>query len=171
MSHKSDKNEWFAMAKRLNEVNEANGFERPSFENLPIKVMLCVTELDEGVQFTKGEGDEAVEIELADTAIRLLHILETLWPGEWTIRSNLQKPNPWMCFESMVWPVVGALCSAVEAWRHDKPLDVKAYLEDALSLVVMIAATLGCGLTNEIKWKTEKNATRGHLHGKSNPAG
>ena len=163
---------WRALARRIHEVNEANGWEAPTFESAPVKIMLAVTELDEGVQGVHGREDDPIEVEIADTAVRLLHLLETVWPGQWDIRGgNYKQESRFQEIERLLWPVVNKLCKAVESWRQNDRFDVRVWLECAFAETRRIAASLGFDLYDEMKRKVEKNSTRGYLHGKANPAG
>ena len=162
---------WKDMATRINEVNDANGWDRPTLETLPMKLMIVVTELDEAVMGSIGLGKDPLNEELADVAIRLLHILESVWPDSWTLRNSVLNMNLYQNIEVSLWPIVHWLCSATEYWRSDKSLDTRISLETALSATRRIARTLGFDLVADIKQKTERNAERGHLHGRAKSAG
>jgi hypothetical protein len=165
---------WHEAAKRIDEVNRANGWEAPTFDSIPVKVMLTITELHEAEQGVTGEGKDPLPEELADTAIRLIHILESVWPGSWAMRNQWSPLHPSRRFEPierLLWPIVAKSCVAVEAWRHDNEADTRIALELALAEVVKLARLLGVALLSEVAAKTEKNAKRGHLHGKARAAG
>lgn len=167
----NERQDWHELAQRINEVNDANGWVRPGFPDVPVKVMLAVTELDEGVQGAKGIGEDPFEVEIADTAIRLLHLLESIWPGDWKLNGFGKGSTRFQAVECLVWPILSQLCAAVEAWRHEKRDDVRTALEIALRECRRVAETVGFDLLEEMKRKTEINAKRGYLHGKANPAG
>jgi len=76
------------LAKSIRETNEKNGFDCPSWDNLPNKVMFAVTELDEGMDAISGEGKDPLHEELADTAVRILDILYAVWGDEWDDRTG-----------------------------------------------------------------------------------
>lgn len=163
--------DWKTAAALTVEVNTANGFDVPTWEKLPTKLLLVITELDEAVSATDDarHGDEHnFGEELADAAIRLLHILASVWPGEWhirnltigVVRSVFQEPA------AALWPAVSTICQATECWRKEKRADAALWCEYALSTVIGIADAYGVDLQTEVATKLVKNAQRGYLHGK-----
>lgn len=164
------------MAEVIRETNRKNGFTRPSWDNLPIKVMMAVTELNEAMDAIKGEGEDPLIEELADTAIRVLDILESVWQHDWADRTvallqtrlerNLFEPG-----EVALWRPLRMLCTAVESWRYENQGDTRISLEIALREVFTLALSLGVDLGTVIQWKNEKNATRGIRHGKARAEG
>lgn len=150
------------------------GFDPPTWENLPIKVMLVVTEVEEAINFVQEGGNDPLGEELADIWIRVSGILSQLW-GEhgWSARYHrvMDANHLYHPIEVHMWPIVKWCCRAVEAWRHDKKNDVQACLELALKETWQIAATLGIDIEVEIYAKLEKNRQRAHLHGKAKSSG
>ncbi len=161
---------WKGLAERITEVNDDNGWDRPEFETLPIKLMLVSTELVEAVEATRVKGRECYTAELADTAIRLLHVLDSIWPSTWHVRSALEV-DPFQSMEQIVWPVFSDMCKAVESWRHNNEVDARGWLEGAFANILSISDALDFDLYEEMSKKVEINATRGYLHGCKNSAG
>lgn len=167
-----------ALAAELRKVNVGNGFDPVTWGNLPAKMMFAVTELDEGLEGVQNSGADPLNEELADTAIRILDMLETLWPGEWSDRTEglgkERSPSLHAAFEPAevaLWRPLRMMSRAVEAWRHDRRSDVRIGLELAFRELFVLAWKLGFDLALEVQWKVQKNRTRGHLHGKAQSAG
>lgn len=159
------------IAGECDRIAAANGFDPPTWENIVVKIALAITELDEARDAVHGVGVDPLGEELADTAIRILSILERLWPGEWIDRVNHEriKMYPVHVFapiEVLLWPACGRLCKAIELRRHDNRLDTRTHLEWALADVFTLATSLGIDLTTEILMKCAKNSKRAQLHGK-----
>lgn len=148
----------------------ANGFEPPTWENLPIKVMLVVTEVNEAISACKGLDGDPLEEELADIWIRVSGILAALWGESWNIRIT-KKVTTYRPIEVQLWPIVSYCCQAVEAWRHDNKTDVQISLELALAETQSLAEALGFGLIAEVAKKLEKNRGRERFHGKAKSNG
>jgi NTP pyrophosphatase (non-canonical NTP hydrolase) len=163
-----------SVSARINEVNSANGFDLPIWDNLPMKVMLTVTELDEAYDAVKGAGKDPLGEELADVSIRLLSILEAIWPGmlleheEW-FASN---PVPIMTeIASDLWLICSPLCKAVEAWRHEDQQKTLQCILNAIVATYDVAEAYNVNLDDEIEAKIEKNSKRPKLHGKARSDG
>lgn len=174
MSYTEQRTQWIEAARRINEVNDANGWDRPTMESLPIKIMLVVTELDEAVHAVQNPHADPLNEELADVVVRLLHILESLWPGDWALRERNSYYGRELVFQSIqttLWDVLTPLCSAVEHWRSDKAVDVRISLEYAFEKTRAIARRLGFDLLQDVQEKTERNAERGLRHGRARSAG
>lgn len=176
MDHCRDRADWQILMNRICEVNDANRWDRPTLETLPTKIMLVVTELDEAVQYVHGFSGDPIEVEVADAAIRLLHILGALWPDQWWLRGTTWAGGPaegaqFKEVERLLWPIVGQLCHAVEAWRDDRGVDVKVGLECAFGECRRLARILDFDLFETMAAKVEVNAKRGKLHGRVNSAG
>lgn len=152
-----------------------NGFDASTWDNLPTKVMFVVTELDEALESTLDVDADPLGEELADVAIRLLVLLNGVFPGAWSPRtSKLGTPRSTRRFETMetsLWPINHHLCQAVESWRYDKRDDTCCSLELALKETFILARDMGVHLENEIRVKADKNASRGKWHGKAKSAG
>ncbi len=156
-------------AKDVDDIAKANGFDPPTWENIPIKLMLVVTELDEARDAVHGVGNDPLAEELADVAIRLLSILHSVWEDKWQDRVTGRSPracNGFQTVETLLWPILDHVCKAVEAWRHDKKRDTMQRVELALLETFRLADLLYIRLHEEILLKTDKNAERPHLHGK-----
>lgn len=163
------------VARWIEEVNQANGFDLPTWESLPAKVAFVLTELDEAMQAIDGSGDDPLEVELADTAIRLLSLLESVFGNEWNNRTvSILKIAPHNVYEPgpvLLWKIVRPLCQAIEFWRHDNRRDTLTCLELALKETWALSTRLGFNPGADIVEKVRKNATRGKLHGKVRSAG
>jgi hypothetical protein len=165
---------WKEAADRVVEVNDANGFDRPTMENLPTKLMFVVTELEEAARSVEpGPDDDPLNEELADIAVRLLHILQSMWPNDWHLRVRDHPPrtHPFEQIEVLLWPILTQCCKATESWRKKHEVDTQIYIEYALAKTLKVSKSLGYDLLEEVKVKVEKNAQRGHLHGKARPEG
>lgn len=153
-----------------------NGFDPPTWENLPIKIMLTVTEVDEAIDAIKGHGDDSFAEELADIWIRVSGVLAGVWGNDWDVRyagflGIEQEMGPWEAPEAFMWPVVSYCCKAVETWRHDDRVNTKMNLELALKRVYMNALRVGIMLETEVTKKLEKNRARKKFHGKAKSSG
>ena len=161
-----------------NEIASANGFDKPTWDNILAKLALAVSELDEardGVVNWDMEGQDPLAEELADTAIRLLSILDSVWPETWADRvtnpryRGMQRPNG--TIETILWKPLGYICKAMETWRHNNAPDTCINIEFALLELWRIADMFQIDLTAEIIAKCHKNAKRPKLHGKKQSAG
>jgi len=167
-----DQKAWKEAAAEVCRVNDMNGFDRPTWDNLLSKSMLVVTELDEACTATKDSIADPLNEELADTAVRLLHILESVWPLDWNMRGYIQRHmSVYHPIEILLWPIVHQICWAVEFWRKDKVHDTRICLEQALAKINELACRCGYDLFTEVIEKVAKNAKRGHLHGKKRSDG
>lgn len=164
------------LARDIRETNHQNGFNLPTWDNLPIKVMMAVTELNEGMDAIRGDGEDPLLEELADTAVRILDILYSIWGDDWADRTTdlmdvRPERNLFEAGEVALWRPLRMLCMAVEAWRHEHRVDVRIGLEIALKEVFSLGLTLGVDLRRVIEWKNAKNAGRGMRHGKARAEG
>jgi hypothetical protein len=135
--------------------------------------MLVVTELHEGRDGADGTGEDPLPEELADTAIRLLDILGAIWGHEWSYResASTQPTNLFQAIETLLWKPLGYLCMAAESWRFNNRIDTRIALEIALREVMWLGEAIGSNMLEEIAAKVNRNAKRGHLHGKKRPDG
>lgn len=155
------------LAVRIKAVNAANGFDPSTWDNLPSKLMFVVTELDEARSAVLGIGQDPLGEEVADTAIRLLDIIGSVFGDDWAERVPDRHPHT-HCFEAIeriLWRPLQYCCLAVEAWRRDQKLDVQISLELAIRAVVVISHQIGIDLEDEIERKLKRNSERGKLHG------
>lgn len=163
------------IAKEVDEVAAANGFDRPTVENLPVKVVMTITELHEAREACMGEeGADPLAEELADVAIRTMSILSGVWGEAWADRTKdftTTHDNVWMSPEKALWRILRPLCQAVECWRKDHLLDTRIALEFALKETFWLASVLGYDIIGDITTKNERNRHRGQLHGKVRSAG
>ena len=164
-----------ALARHVDETSVTNGFDRPTWETIPSKLMFVVSELDEALQTIKHTNDEPIEVELADTAIRLLSILVAVWDHNWQDRiSDLRispAANVYEPAEVALWRILRPLVHALERWRYDDRDGTRMSLEVALRETWVLATRLGHNLFAEIVKKAEINAGRGKWHGKAKGAG
>jgi NTP pyrophosphatase (non-canonical NTP hydrolase) len=168
------------LAKWCREIADANGFQAPDWEtNFVHKVAYAITELDEAVDYiagVTGAGEDPLEEELADTAIRILDLLGGIWGDSWCSRVEGRRPfstrtSRFQPIQVLVWPIVGHLCKALEAYRHENRRQAQQRLELALLECYRVADLVGCNLTREIGLKCEKNEGRPKLHGKARSEG
>jgi len=168
--------EQYDLARENLQVVLGNGFDPPTWQNLPIKVMLVITEIDEAVQAAKGGSTDPLPEELADIWIRISGILAALWEDEWAVRyGKVEAESVYQPIELHLWPIVSWCSKAVEAWRHDHRDDTRTYLELALKATAQTCRTLGghlgVDLTDEVRKKLAKNASRERFHGKAKSSG
>ncbi|UCF48594.1 MAG: hypothetical protein JSU89_15745 [Myxococcales bacterium] len=162
-----------SFAQSIHAVNLDNGFDPPSWENLPIKLMLATTELDEARAATDGTGVDPLGEEFADVAIRLLDILHTLWRDTWYDRRASKYPAG-LCFipvEVLLWSILHWLCNATEQWRDNNQTDTRISLELALAETFALAHRLQIDLPSEMEQKLAKNMDRGQCHGRARSDG
>ena len=150
----------------------ANGFDPPTWENLPIKVMLVITEISEAIESAHSMGDDPMSEELADIWIRISGILAALWGSEWAVRYGKgQMIYVFAPIEVLLWPIARHCCNAVECWRHEKRDDTRMELEFAIKQLAVLAYSLDIDLTTEIEMKMRKNSKRAKFHGKAKSSG
>jgi hypothetical protein len=169
-----------SQAKAINEIANSKGWERPHWDaNFVQKIAFVITEINEGVEGVHGTDKDPIEVELADTAIRILDILEGIWPGKWSQgRVTGRRRNTSRLFapiEVAVWPIVKSLCKAIESWRVNAPdsgkQDAMILCELALLETFRVADRLGIDLPCEIEKKCSLNALRPPQHGKGRSVG
>lgn len=162
--------QWKHRACMVSETARDHGFDDATWANLPGKLGIAITELDELVDYFTEGGDPYQE-ELADFAIRLLAILQNLEGDNWNfraprIRSHELRGLPLAPIEVVVWPIVSKVCKAIECWRKGNREDTICCLELALSETLRAAHRLGVDLVEEIDLKHRKNVARPKLNGK-----
>lgn len=178
-----------ALAARVSAIAIEKGWQPPDWEtNFIQKLAFAITELNEGVDWVHGIGKDPIEMELADTAIRLLAVVHGLWPERWSpgrIESRRPPTLPsgaiahergfYQPIEVGVWPVVRHICDAMECWRKRDPewaqKDAMISTEMAILETFRLADRLGIDLMVQIQKKAEINAQRPHLHGKGQNVG
>ena len=165
------------LAAWIGEVNNANGFERPTWDKLPTKLMLVATELNEARDAVRGTGPDPLPEELADTIVRLLDILGALWPGEWSTSRVTETPyvvqgNPlFRSIEELLWAPLNHVCVAAEKWRYNDRDDTRIAIELALRDTWALGEALSFDMHEQVQRKVEHNAQRGLLHGKKRADG
>lgn len=160
------------LAAEADAIAAANGFDTPTWDNLPVKLMLVCTELDEARDYVYGTAADPIEAELADAAIRILSILHSIWGPDWHWRprskaATLRPAARYQPIEYILWRPLAHVCKAVERWRYNHTDDTRGYLELALSELWALALIIGSDLEIEIEMKLAKNRTRAKLHGKA----
>lgn len=164
-----------ALAQQSSEIAKQNGFDDPTWDTLPMKVMLGVTEIVEAVD--ADEFNALIE-ELADIALRTLAILHCVWGDSWSAsriedRRQYDLLRTFQPLEVLLFPTLRYIARAVEDWRHAigftdiRKTDAKINLELALLELWRLADALKVDLYAACLAKCEKNKTRGHLHGKA----
>lgn len=158
-------------------VNEANGFDAPTWDTLPVKLMLVVTELNEARDGVRGTGADPLAEELADTAVRLIDILQAVWSGDWTPRGFTDAEqklvgNPlFRPIEELLWKPLGYVCMAAESWRYNNRDDTRIAIELALRETFALGAAAGYVMFDQVCAKVKRNEQRGYLHGKARADG
>lgn len=161
-------------AEKCDDIAAVNGFDPPSWDNIVVKLALVGTELGEARDGALGFGEGPLNEELADTAIRLLSILHSLWGRDWGDRVTSRKPknlNTFAPIEVLLWPILGSVFKAIEERRHDSQIRTCQWIELALLETFRLADALSIDLDKEIEIKCNTNKGRGHLHGKSYAGG
>jgi NTP pyrophosphatase (non-canonical NTP hydrolase) len=155
------------MAALTADIAEGNGFAAPTWDTLPMKLMLAITELREA---RDSEDRAALAEELADFALRTLAVLNRIWGDDWASSRIEGRQRTTGSFfypiEVLLFPMISHLCFAVEDWRKERRVDAKIRIELALLELWRLADRLGIDLETELMKKCEKNRGRGHLHGK-----
>lgn len=142
----------------------ARGFTRPTFATLPEKLMFVVTELDE-VHHDMLHG-ATPDTELVDVVLRLLGCLEGVWPGEWSDRGEKRVEQTFDRPAELLWPIMGWLTKAAQAWRDNREIDTRIALEYALrdAWSLLRKTTFGSAYQMCVA-KIEANASRPVLNG------
>lgn len=160
-------------AKKVAEVSASKGFVLATWETLPMKLMLMVTEVQEAIDAAPGRREDFA-MELADIAIRMLESLDSIWRGQWsagrvTRRQRIDDTSGlvWRSPPETFAPVLRMLVLACEAWRKDNRPDAMNALEIALVYVFRVADATNINLMEAIAEKTARNELRPHLHGKA----
>lgn len=181
------------LATTVRSINAENGWEAPTWEKLPTKLMLIVTEADEAMQGHKGVGKDPVEEEIADIWIRTADVIVSLkqdtttsFAQSWeprvdlvalvkTIRTtsaDLAPPKGTQdAFEVTMWPFISLMTKAMESWRDDQKRAVDIFLEDTLYECHTIALERGHDLIPSVARKLLKNRKRARLHGRARADG
>lgn len=166
-----------AFAARVGATAAAKGWDKPTWENLPGKLMLVVTEVDEAVQSATLDPDDDLyrwdSSELADIIIRTVDILYTIWP-EWPlnrvhedrVRLPLYPAISRMLPETRGWNFIKLLSSATEHWRLGNKPSVASHLELLLLDVYRLADCADINLDAALVAKADINDKRPPLHGK-----
>jgi hypothetical protein len=151
------------------------GFDRPTWDNLPTKVMFAVTELQEACE--DWSNDARPHSELADCVLRISAVLESLWPDNWSVRRK-SPPSLLNPPAVLVHPALARLCGACQRWRNDDDqarIDVRIELEYALADVAALINAMGNYVAHKPPaiWACElrlrSNKTRPRLHGRRRP--
>jgi hypothetical protein len=158
-----------ALAAECDAVNRANGFDVPTFDNLPGKIAMVFTELNEADD-EQDNGEAAVHEEIADAAVRVLSTLHAVWGEDWADRAthfrHVYCRTAYAPIETLLKPTFKQLCLALEAWRREQRVDARLALEMAVLELYRMSDRMGFDLTAEIRRKVEINRGRGALHGK-----
>jgi len=171
-----------AFAIRVGATAAAKGWDQPTWENLPGKLMLVVTEVDEAVESAEAPANQDYDrhfqrtyrwdpSELADIIIRTIDILNTLWPEAWDTallsHHELQRPFAYTQPPTGIgWSFVRTLSGAMEYWRHSDREMVRKRLQDVVMLARYVALAQGTDLDAALVAKADINDKRPPLHGK-----
>jgi hypothetical protein len=161
------------LAKESRIVIDANGFSKPTLKNILEKLMLTITEVKECKDnLIDGSGDPYTE-ELADIALRIMDILESIWPDDWYLDecSIINELFPvYRCPESYMFPIIDDLSAVAELCRYNDEEKIKMSLIETLETVINTSYAIPgdtIDLIKEIQSKIAKNRKRGYLHGKN----
>jgi hypothetical protein len=139
-------------------------------------VLTEIVELAEATH--QKEGVAKFGDELADVAIRLLSILHSIWPAEWSPGRTEHRRIEYLAFatsfqqiEVLVFPIVRQVADAIQRWRRSEKRDAMIACELALLEVARLSDGLGFGLMDEIRDKSRENATRPRCHGLAQSVG
>lgn len=148
-----------------------NGFDKPTWDTLPVKVMFAVTEVVEAIDAAMSFN--AFTEEVADIALRTLAILYDIWGNNWN-QGRIEARNysdklvlRFQSAESLLFPALKHLALSIEAWRHNNDTDAKIRLELTLLELWRISDVYEFNLLHICRDKIQKNKERGHLHGKN----
>ena len=163
--------ELHALAADMDAVNRANGFDAPTIENLPGKLMLACTELAEIDEAAAGHGD--LHEELADLLLRLLSVMHGTFGDGWADRVTgsigrvvrPEKPYAFERIETLVWPICLHLFRATERWRKQRDDDAMWHMELAVLQLWRLCNKLGFDVIERARVKLEINRQREPLHG------
>lgn len=167
----------YTFAREVLDLSIYKGFDRPTWENVPSKLMFVVSEIDEA-ECVKWRGELAEE--LADIALRTLAILSALWDNEWSYRVQPLVGSPESLRDqafmlgnapTLLWPLIRRTTSTLTAWRDGRRDDVRINLEFLLRDVWNFASSFGFKFEDDLRQKHERNKLRPHLHDKKESAG
>lgn len=181
------------LAARIDEVNRANGwdFSLDDRKELALKVALMASEAAESCEelesgYTDGKGVaewiDAVQMEMADIAIRILHLLEKLdcdislnhlvFLGHFRGKRRAALFNLHHFESEVMHELVRPLFQIFEVLRDPAPLpELKNRFEPLLFEVLAECEQISLGLDPSrdlwdiVEKKNEKNSTRGMHHG------
>lgn len=160
------------LAEECDRIVLVNGFDPHIWEYAALKVAWVFTEIDEAIDASIGVGEDPLEEELADIAIRLLSLLHGLTEGKWHDRITNRKPyvkrTPYQPIESLLYPIGSHCAKALESWRNENRSDFVSHLELSLKETFDLASILNFDLISSILAKNEKNKSRGERHDKAN---
>lgn len=165
--------DWYQLAIESVKYRDSKGFKSVNFESIPNRLMNIFCEIEELTdalyESQKLNNYEAVRSEISDIIRYSLAALYDLSNSNWTFRHGLEKiPNRFSSPEILTAYIRRNLRSAFEAWRNNKPKDLKIYIE------LIIVATLDLRdrvlkLSDNITYDIDKNildsVNRPELHG------
>jgi len=140
----------------------ARGFAPVTWEILPGRVMMIVTELDE-LRHAEDVGPE-----LADVVIRTVGLLHVLFPGWRLLKSPPLEDvgrRGRLSLEAELWPVIHFCTECVHAWRRGEVDRVGKALEWIVWECYRLAHVLSVDLMREVEAKVAINRTRPYRHG------
>jgi len=152
------------LASESAEIAVVNGFDPVTWEILPSRMMMIITELDEMV----GSAFDQAGKELADVLIRSIGLMHVLFPS-WTFRPYLPSELPTRVgkveLERELWWSVHHCSVCVKAWQRSDKVRVRRSLELIVYECFRLATMLNVDLMSETERKVEFNRTRPHRHG------
>lgn len=166
------KTEVYELGKAALDIVAANGFDPPTWENVPEKTMMVLTEVDE----LRDEDYDVEEFgyEIADVFIRLTGLLIGVFGEEWTgsvipinaPHSNCAPDIPSGHTDAYSLLMLSTCAKAVEAWRKGNREVTMMRLASALSVTIKLGELSHIDVARVVREKTAKNAKRGKFHGK-----
>lgn len=124
-----------ALALRVIEIGDANGWRKTTMESLATRLCAMQSEMFEFEEALRCDGES--RLELADIAIYALRILEDFRPGDWCLRTRVRPiPTRYDNPGNLTYPMRRYARSAFESWRRGN-------LKDALVCVELVLLEAG----------------------------
>lgn len=168
-------------------VSERAGFARPTWDAVPTKLALALTEVREAYGAARADNTEpaAWTTELLDYAIRVGGVLAALWPG-YAVRTTRdavdgaasRRAALYQSIHVTLWPLIEPACDAIQSWRSGAARGgarCQIACEQALAAsLVAYASAAGRGAESvvaDIATVVDRNRRRPRLHGHHEVAG
>lgn len=169
------------------DVAERNGFDRPTWQNVPAKLAFALTEIREADGAASSDlGDPlAWTTEILDYVLRVGAVLVVVFPG-WAVRATRDGVSAAAARRSALWrpawtslrPIAHATCDAIQQWRggeERRAAHVATHLEcgirDALMLYASATGHDADRVLDDLAAVVERNRRRKARHGHAESAG